>query len=446
MDNMAGAGKLQKKDDAYESDAYEQIMLQVIPDIEKIRLKDIVDNMLDGITITDMQGKIVFVNATALKQHGYSERELLGKTPEELFIAECDLPKYHELIQLFQSGLEIKSDEYTARRKDGTTFTASVNLTVLKNVDGVPAGVIAVHRDVTEWKLRELALRRQALILDQMTDGVITTDLDSVVIDWNPAAESMFGYTKQEALGRLPWDIVCSVEETARLRGKIDAIVQNGGCWKGEIKFIRKDGREGVCESVVVPLQDENGKLIASIGVSRDITERKQNEEYIRHMASHDTLTGLPNRSQFMDHFTQLLDSVERRKVNVVTMFIDIDGFKEVNDSHGHEAGNQLLKIIAKRLSSSIRKTDCVGRFGGDEFVIMLKDVKSEDDVHHIAENILGRVSAPFSLNGIEVSVTVSIGISIYPSCSSNPQELIKLADKAMYAVKSSGKNGYKLA
>ena len=203
----------------------------------------------------------------------------------------------------------------------------------------------------------------------------------------------------------------------------------------GEKKYILERG---------VPLMDEaRGTMLAICGTAVDVTESKRHEEYITHLALHDTLTGIANRQLFMDRFTRAVTATERSGLSVALLFIDLDSFKQINDQIGHEAGDAVLKETANRLCSCVRKGDTVARFGGDEFVIIMDNVRSRDDINPVVKRILEMVARVIPFHGHDCVIGASIGISICPEHGRDVDALITNADDAMYDIKKSGKNNY---
>jgi diguanylate cyclase (GGDEF)-like protein len=212
---------------------------------------------------------------------------------------------------------------------------------------------------------------------------------------------------------------------------------------RGEMWNRRKNGELFVEWLSISAVYDRKGSVAQYIGVFSDITDRKQDEERMVHLAQYDALTDLPNRALLMDRLNQLTKASQRTKTKVAAVFIDLDRFKEVNDSLGHDSGDLLLQTLAKRLSDSVRAEDTVARLGGDEFVVLFQGVHDVQNVATITEKLLACLTDPVTLNGLEVTVTASMGISIYPDDAANGQEMIRNADAAMYEAKGAGRNTF---
>jgi diguanylate cyclase (GGDEF)-like protein len=216
------------------------------------------------------------------------------------------------------------------------------------------------------------------------------------------------------------------------------------GRWAGEAWARRKDGNVFLVRQTVTAISGGTEEPVRYVSVFNDITERWHADERMRYLASHDALTGLPNRSFLVARLMQLLATAERESRRVAVMFIDLDGFKRVNDLHGHPVGDKVLKEVARRLQQQIRTSDTVARVGGDEFVVLLDNPASPDEVTHIAERIVGIVGDLREVSGHPVSLGASIGIAIHGVHGLGPEDLLSNADAAMYAVKAAGKAGWR--
>ncbi len=296
-----------------------------------------------------------------------------------------------------------------------------------------------------ELEESERSLRRYGFIIDQMFDGVIVTDLEGIIIDWNNGAHRIFGYSKEDAVGKLP-SMMHQKHDADWMTHDMLAGVRQAGRWFGEMPFIHKDGSSGVCEASVVPFYNDSNEMVATIGVNRDITKRKIAQEQLKHLAHYDALTTLPNRNLMLDRLKVAIAGAKRRKTIVSVMFLDLDGFKEVNDTCGHDSGDEVLKQVSDRLLNNVRESDTVSRYGGDEFVIILIDQAKRDNSKGTAEKILSTLAQPYYLkSGTTVEISASIGFSFYPYDGDFPEQLIKEADAAMYRAKEAGKNTYSI-
>jgi diguanylate cyclase (GGDEF)-like protein/PAS domain S-box-containing protein len=287
-------------------------------------------------------------------------------------------------------------------------------------------------------------LRFQARLLDAVGQSVIATDLEGKVLYWNRAAEEIYGWSSEEALGRSLRDLTVS-EEALEKAEEVASELRAGRTWSGETLLRRKDGSHVPVLGTATPLFDDRGNVVGMIGVSTDISERKALEEELERRASYDPLTGLPNRRTFVDRLGQALQRTKRgkegRKVGV--LFMDLDGFKNVNDSLGHEAGDRLLVALAERLKNRLRSEDVLARFGGDEFAVLLEEAADASEAIRVAQRIAEALREPFTVNDHQVNLNTSVGITLGSAHTNDPEGMLREADVAMYRAKEQGPGRY---
>ncbi|MDB5814239.1 MAG: diguanylate cyclase [Rhodocyclales bacterium] len=292
-----------------------------------------------------------------------------------------------------------------------------------------------VH-DLAQRKYAEDTRTRLASIVENSHDCVIGRDRDSIIVIWNSAAERLLGWTAQEAVGNRLKEIF-PPEEQVTVSGNQQQVL-SGNTVSYDAERMTKDGRRIAVSIGVSPIKDANGVIIGSAATLRDLTERKQIEERIQHVAHHDSLTGLPNRLLFNDRLAQAIVASKRDSSQFALLYLDLDHFKPVNDSLGHNAGDELLKSVADRIRGQVRDSDTVARVGGDEFTVILRDTTSRQAVAAVAEKIIAALATSFSLENRQhvVRIGTSIGIAIYPTDAVDAESLIKLADVSMYNAK----------
>jgi len=297
----------------------------------------------------------------------------------------------------------------------------------------------------TKFDLEKSQSQLQAIIHNAM-DGIITINEAGDLLGFNPAAEQIFGYAQQEILGK---NMCLLMPEPFRseCNSYINQFLQTGkrkiiGVCGREVIAVRKNGEQFPMELSASEMAFGGQRYF--VGIVRDITERKQADEKIAYLAHYDYLTDLPNRALFLENLEHDVSMAKRNKYKLAVLFLDLDGFKNVNDTLGHDAGDLLLRGVSRRLKEAIRASDTVARVGGDEFIFVLNVIGSEGDAALMANKIIMTLSAPFELKGQQCHVGGSVGISMYPDTSKDPETLIKQADKAMYLAKQSGKNTYK--
>jgi len=421
-------------------DVTERKQLQEQVEAARARFWGIVEAASDAILTVDEHQRIVVFNRQAESMFGYSSREAIGQ-PLELLLPSRFRDGHHAFVEGFRR-------EHTDRRtmserpvlvglrRTGEEFPVEVTISKLESNGKLL--VTAIVRDVTERKRaeRELGESKEALqdFLDNATDLVQNVGANGRFAYVNRAWLRTLGYTPEEVNGLTAFDII-HPESRAHYRDLFQRVIEGESIKNFETTFVAKDGRSIPVEGHVDSRSHEGRVLTRAI--FRDMTERKLAEERLNHLAHHDSLTGLPNRLLFADRLTLELAQARRAKQLVGLLFLDLDGFKPVNDSLGHDVGDLLLKAAAQRLAGSVRASDTVARLGGDEFTVILHDLNPVEGAAVVAQKILHALSEPFVLEGHEVSVTASIGITVYPLDGETVEGLLKNADTAMYRAKA---------
>ncbi|MEN3363432.1 MAG: hypothetical protein V7606_706, partial [Burkholderiales bacterium] len=286
-------------------------------------------------------------------------------------------------------------------------------------------------------------IREQASLLDKAKDAILVLGLDRQVRFWNKGAERLYGWTSEEAIGRSFGDLLSG--DVAR-HDEASRIVLEHGEWSGELTERRKDGSMLVVEANWTLVQDDDGQPRAILSIKTDITQRKADHQKLLYLAQYDQLTGLPNRGLFHERLTQSMARTRRTGQPMALMYLDIDYFKSINDSLGHNAGDELLQEFATRLKASVREVDTVARLGGDEFTVLLDELQEPEAAETVASKILQNVAGGFRLMSQPVKVTTSIGIAIYRGEEMGHDKLIIRADQALYQAKKAGRNTFSMA
>lgn len=395
-------------------------------------------------------GEFIKTNQKYCDIVGYSSSEL-GKLDLNSLTHPDDRASQRKMTKALCSG-EVSEYNIQKRyiRKDQSVAWVDITCTALWKAGGTPTAHIAIVQDITDRKLAEIALKeseeRWSFALDGSNQGVWDLNLENNQIFLSPKCKEMLGYAEEQISSDMdewvklihPDDIPCLVSaKLAALEGSVRSFENEHRKFTadGQWKWIQVKG--------MVAHRDEQGAPLRVIGTYTDISERKRIEAEVLQLAHFDRITNLPNRTLFLDRLNQELKKSNRNNKPIALMMLDLDRFKEVNDTLGHQKGDLLIKLIAERLSGCIRETDTIGRLGGDEFMFILPDLNQLTDVDQIAKKILAAVAEPCLIDGELAYVTASIGITLYPNDNTDMDSLFKHADQAMYDAKKSGRNRY---
>jgi len=277
-------------------------------------------------------------------------------------------------------------------------------------------------------------------VMESTLEGIFITDREFCIIETNPAFSDISGLTLADVRGEMPVALGAGHYEEERYL-EIRNTVTHSGFWQGEVWNRRKSGEVYTAWLTVSSLRDDQGRTTGFVGLFTDITQRKLLEEHLKKMAHYDVLTGLPNRALFGDRLAQALRQARRGQYRLAVLFIDLDRFKPVNDTLGHDAGDDVLREVAERIRTCVRDSDTVARIGGDEFAVILDRIGHNGDAAHIADAILQAMAAPFTAKDVECAIGASIGVSFYPEHGEHGDLLLAAADRAMYEAKKQGGN-----
>jgi diguanylate cyclase (GGDEF)-like protein/PAS domain S-box-containing protein len=383
-------------------------------------------------------------NISAEKIFGYCSDEAIDRLALDLIVVPdlCDQPSAFYTFLLEQKGGSYGFNENIT--KDGRTIICEWYNTPILASDGMVIGVTSLVQDVTERKQLEEKLTQAASVFSHAREGIIITDATGIIIDVNDAFVLVTGYQRDEVLGKNP-SILNSKRQSPMFYKQLWESLADKGYWCGEIWNKRKNQEIYPEILTISAVHDEAGKVKNYVALFTDISEIKEHQNQLEHMAHYDELTNLPNRSLLTDHLNEAINQSRRSKKTLAVAFLDLDGFKEVNDSYGHSLGDELLVLLSLRLKDALRDGDTLSRFGGDEFVFILTDLENAEDCKPVLERILKAASKPILLNDILLKISVSVGVSLYPLDDAEPDQLIRHADQAMYIAKQKGKNCYYL-
>jgi diguanylate cyclase (GGDEF)-like protein/PAS domain S-box-containing protein len=392
----------------------------------------------DLLSITSAEkGSYLEVNRAFLRELGYRKSEVVGRSEQELGIWARDNERTGVARALEELG-ELDGLEVHFKARSGREMAGILSAQYLE-IDGKRC-VLTLFKDISERKRIEVELARLAFIVESSDDAIMATDYDGVITIWNPGAEKIFGLKAEEVKGRHLSTLVPEDRRdylTRICQGQEEQATQL------DLVYLRKDARQVHISLNLSPLKDADGAIVGLSGIARDTTRRAEREEIIRHQALHDPLTDLPNRKLFMDFLALELAQARRNRKNLAVLFLDLDHFKQINDTLGHAAGDLLLQAVAGRLKGCVRESDTVARIGGDEFNVLMPDLQQTDDVGTVVGKIMGVFEAPFLLDNVEVNATTSVGVSMFPDDGDTSTDLVQKADSAMYVAKLQSGNSY---
>ncbi len=405
---------------------------------EAVRRRIFFEQSGDGIVVTDGTGRVVEANERFAALHGYRLEEVRGlvandwqrgwpRSPvPEAYLASAGAGSHYETVHV---------------RKDGRPLDVEVGITEAV-IDG---RTLAFHvcRDISTRKRDEVRMRLAGVAFTNLQEAIIVTDEARTILDVNPAFTAITGYDREEALGNDP-RMLQSGRQDKDFYHDMWQSLREYGRWEGEFWNRRKNGTLYVQHAKISVVRDADERITHYVCVASDVTQLIESQTRVEHLAYYDRLTNLPNRTLLADRMRQAILLAQRRQSLLGVCYLDLDGFKPVNDRWGHETGDQLLIEVARRLQAALRASDSVARLGGDEFVLLLCDCGSVREIEDAVRRVLAAVSAPCRIGPVDIEVSASVGITVYPRNGEDADVLIRHADQAMYSAKQSGKNVYR--
>jgi diguanylate cyclase (GGDEF)-like protein/PAS domain S-box-containing protein len=400
--------------------------------------------------------RFVYVNGPTERLLGRSRSELVGQTICSIIPTASAAPIFLQFRQVVETGKPFKEEFPVSSEKIRASW---LRAQVIKLGDGLAI----TCSDLSEPKSNQTRYTNLAeftsSVFQNAPCSIIATDAKGLITAMNTAAENLSGYRRDELVGKAPLTVLHDERE---LLGKavglnltanvvrdgfkvLTADTETGQMNEQEWTLIRRDGTKTPVNLAMRAVISDTGKITGFISIAVDISDRRQMMEYVTHLATHDQLTGLIGRGLLQDKVVQAVDEARRFGAKVALFVIDLDHFKRINDSLGHTAGDQILIETARRLRSSVRSTDVVARMSGDEFVVVMPDITSIDDVDQCATNLVSKLASEISVDGYLVNVTASVGVGLFPDVATDAKHLLKRADSAMYAAKENGRNQHQI-
>ncbi len=414
------------------------------------KYRELYENMAQGVIYHDREGNVISANPSAEKILGLSlaqmqERASLYPRWHSIHQNGGDFPEEgHPAIIALQTGKPVIDTVMGIfnPRTEKTHWLTIGAIPQFKNGDKTPHQVFTTFSDITERKLAEDKLRLSATAVENSGDAILIGDAAGNLIAINKAYQTMTGFSESEVIDKPVQISSINPSKPDVCHTIMDAISEQGQ-WQGEILLHCKNGDTIPAWSNVSAVYDDQGRLSNCVSVATDISVIKKSQQQLDFLAYHDPLTNLPNRLLLDDRLNHALQRARREQTQAAVLFLDLDRFKNINDSLGHPVGDKLLKQVALRLRDLVRNNDTVARLGGDEFVLIVEEIDEAIDLATLAQKIIAELSRPIKVKDYVLHLTTSIGISIYPSDGQDPETLIKNADAAMYRAKEEGRNGY---
>lgn len=393
----------------------------------------------------DKDRRVAFWNTASERLYGYSADEAMGQLLEDLIIPDFMRDGVRQHVDAWVNhGAPVPPGELSLKRKDGSLVAVYSSHVMVRNPVTGPQ-MYCLDVELTDVKAAERQARESELrfrrTFEEAPVGICIYAPDGVILDANPAFCRITGHPVGSLRGA-PYDQITHPDDLPRDRALfLDCVSGNRSGYVTEKRIVKQDGREIWVENTVSLLRDEEGSPTQFIGIAEDITERRASRERIAYMAHHDALTGLPNRSLLQDRLNMALAHATRSARPVALLFIDLDRFKNINDSLGHVVGDSLLQAVGTRLSKNTRATDTVSRQGGDEFIVLLGDIESHEAAMNVAYKMVELLEEPYEVSGHLLACTASIGVAIFPDHGRDVDTLMRHADMAMYSAKDGGRN-----
>lgn len=411
---------------------------------ERQFLKSLLNTIPDLIWLKDPEGRYLACNPRFASLYGHPEQDIIGRT--DLDFVDAELAGFFRSKDLaaIEAGQPTTNEEWLTFA-DGHRELCETTKTPMFDSDGALIGVLGIAHDITERKAAEEKLGLAASVFTHAREAIVITDPDGNITSVNQAFSAITGYSPEEVIGKNP-RLLSSGQQSSSFYASMWRELTEQGHWHGELWNRRKDGNLYAELLTISAVRDTGGDVQRYVALFTDISELKRHQRQLEHVAHFDGLTGLPNRVLFSDRLRQAMHWAQRNKTTLALAYIDLDGFKAINDRLGHDVGDKLLSQLANRLQRSIREQDTLARLGGDEFVILMPDTGPLRSLMPVLQHLLEQISDEFDLEGERLAVSGSLGVTLYPQPEDvDADQLLRQADQAMYQAKLAGKNRYQL-
>ncbi|HEY9051620.1 MAG TPA: EAL domain-containing protein [Gammaproteobacteria bacterium] len=441
-----------------------------------------------GLYDTSVTAYLTFDNQYHIRELNLAAADLLGEDREAIlnkpfisWLTEEERLRFIQHIYQVSQSSKKNISELKIKRRDGELIDVCLESVAVRNAHGIAVECQTAMFDISELKssmsisaLRDYPqvvaetgrkssqiqaqqkpfitedaqtrdnnkCKQAAIVFDSTNEGIVFMDESFRLVNVNQAFCTMTGYASKEVIGEHALKLLVHRDDDVLYQELISG-VENNGHWKGEIWCHRKNGERFPVWQNINVVKDDTGKIINYAAIISDISIFKEAQNKLEHLAHHDPLTGLPNRLHFSANLEQALKRATRNKRRLAVLLVDLDRFKTINDNLGHASGDVVLKIVAERLQDCVRYDDTAARLGGDEFIVLLEEITRHEDAAQVAKKIIDAVYEPITIHDKEITISASIGISVYPDDSEHADELVKLADTAMYHAKKNGRNMY---
>ena len=414
-----------------------------VPDSDTLELHArILKQLHEPIITLSLEGYVIGWTMGAQSLFGYPQEEAIGQHILFLYADEPDANMGESAMpELFlergRSVIEVRR-----RKKSGEIFWAAMSLSPINDNDGDAIGLVAHLSELTERQSTEEMLRLHTSVIENSDQGILITDASERIVSVNSAFSAITGYTAAEAIGQTT-DLLRSGAHDSGFRAQVKAAMLGAGPWHGEIVGKRKNGETFPQSVSISVVRRVSGEVTHAFSIFSDISVQRAAEERMQQLVNYDTLTGLPNRTLFSQLLGQSILTARRTNAYGALLAIDLNRFTAINDTLGHEVGDELLRQVSLRFRTALRDEDVLARVGGDEFIVALLAIQQREHSAIVAQKLQAALDAPFIINGNDLHIGVSIGIAVYPEDGNDPASLIRFADSAMKRVQKSGETGY---